>query len=69
MPWMVVVNVGDFIGADQEKTVGYFIGADQEKTVGFVPGCLGPGRSNRTHEPINGREYIEMRLDGAYQGC
>lgn len=57
MPWMFVVNVGDFIGADQEKTVG------------FVLGCLGPGRSNRTHEPINGREYIEMRLDGAYQGC
>lgn len=46
-------------------SIPYFIGADQEKTVDCVPGCYGPGRPKK-YEPINSREYIEMRLNASY---
>ncbi|KXH27531.1 hypothetical protein CSAL01_07680 [Colletotrichum salicis] len=46
-------------------SIPYFIGADQEKTVDCVPGCFGPGRPKK-YEPINSREYIEMRLNATY---
>lgn len=46
-------------------SIPYFIGADQEKTVDCIPGCFGPDRPKK-YDPINSREYIEMRLNATY---
>ncbi|KAK1991147.1 flavonol synthase/flavanone 3-hydroxylase [Colletotrichum falcatum] len=46
-------------------SIPYFIGADQDKTVDCIPSCFGPDRPKK-YEPINSREYIEMRLNAGY---
>ncbi|KAF4920753.1 2-oxoglutarate-dependent dioxygenase htyE [Colletotrichum viniferum] len=46
-------------------SIPYFISADSEKTVDCVPGCFGPERPKK-YDPINSREYIEMRLNATY---
>ncbi|KAF6796955.1 flavonol synthase flavanone 3-hydroxylase [Colletotrichum sojae] len=56
---------GDGLVTRERYSIPYFIGADQEETVDCVPGCFGPGRPKK-YDPINSREYIEMRLNATY---
>ncbi|KAF6813866.1 hypothetical protein CPLU01_14550 [Colletotrichum plurivorum] len=56
---------GDGLVTRARYSIPYFIGADQEETVDCVPGCFGPGRPKK-YDPINSREYIEMRLNATY---
>ncbi|KIW50608.1 hypothetical protein PV05_09402 [Exophiala xenobiotica] len=46
-------------------SIPYFVTADREKTIDCIPGCYGEGRPKK-YEPINAREYIEMRLNATY---
>ncbi|KIW11343.1 hypothetical protein PV08_10643 [Exophiala spinifera] len=46
-------------------SIPYFVTADRDKTVDCLPGCCGEDRPKK-YEPINAREYIEMRLNATY---
>jgi isopenicillin N synthase-like dioxygenase len=46
-------------------SIPYFVTADREKTIDCIPGCYGADRPKK-YEPINAREYIEMRLNATY---
>lgn len=46
-------------------SIPYFISPDDECTVDCVPGCWGPDRPKK-YEPINSREYTDMRLNATY---
>ncbi|OHE97211.1 hypothetical protein CORC01_07465 [Colletotrichum orchidophilum] len=64
-PLLLEANEGGDRVTRARYSIPYFIGADQETTVDCVPGCYGPGRPKK-YEPINSREYIEMRLNATY---
>jgi len=46
-------------------SIPYFVTADREKTIDCIPGCASEANPRR-YEPINSREYIEMRLNATY---
>lgn len=46
-------------------SIPYFVSADREKTIDCIPGCFGPDRPKK-YEPINSRDYIDMRMNATY---
>ncbi|KAH7306030.1 hypothetical protein B0I35DRAFT_361428 [Stachybotrys elegans] len=46
-------------------SIPYFVGTDGHVTVDCIPGCYGPDRPKR-YEPVNAREYIDLRANAAY---
>ncbi|KEF54470.1 uncharacterized protein A1O9_09637 [Exophiala aquamarina CBS 119918] len=46
-------------------SIPYFVTADREKTIDCIPGCASEEKPKK-YEPINAREYIEMRLNATY---
>ncbi|KAL2399163.1 Proline hydroxylase buaE [Exophiala dermatitidis] len=46
-------------------SIPYFVTADREKTIDCIPGCYAENNPKK-YEPINAREYIEMRLNATY---
>jgi len=46
-------------------SIPYFVTADRDKTIDCLPGCCSEEKPNK-YEPINAREYIEMRLNATY---
>lgn len=47
-------------------SIPYFVTADRDKTVDCLPGCYDEKARPKKYEPINAREYIEMRLNATY---
>ncbi|KAH0841254.1 hypothetical protein AYO21_06867 [Fonsecaea monophora] len=46
-------------------SIPYFVTADRDRTIDCIPGCYGDDRPKK-YDPINAREYIEMRLNATY---
>ncbi|KIW90262.1 uncharacterized protein Z519_08906 [Cladophialophora bantiana CBS 173.52] len=46
-------------------SIPYFVTADRDRTIDCIPGCCSAERPKK-YEPINAREYIEMRLNATY---
>lgn len=46
-------------------SIPYFVTADRDRTIDCIPGCASEDKPSK-YEPINSREYIEMRLNATY---
>jgi isopenicillin N synthase-like dioxygenase len=46
-------------------SIPYFVTADRDRMIDCLPGCWSEEKPKR-YEPINAREYIEMRLNATY---
>lgn len=46
-------------------SIPYFVTADRDKTIDCIPGCYSADRPKK-YEPINAKEYIQMRLNATY---
>lgn len=46
-------------------SIPYFVTANRDRTIDCIPGCFSETRPKK-YEPINSREYIEMRMNSLY---
>ncbi|KIV84345.1 hypothetical protein PV11_00129 [Exophiala sideris] len=46
-------------------SIPYFVTANRDRTIDCLPGCFSEDKPKK-YEPINSREYIEMRLNATY---
>ncbi|KIW35588.1 uncharacterized protein PV07_02275 [Cladophialophora immunda] len=46
-------------------SIPYFVTADRDRTIDCIPGCYSAEKPKK-YDPINAREYIEMRLNATY---